>query len=70
LDKVVVVAQILPSHDTTATGEEWNAWLASDHPLLQVLGAQVYAPVIQQLLGAAPNMDVAQLNMVRNITKI
>lgn len=34
---------------------------------IQVLGAQVNAPAIQQLLKTAPNVDVAQLNVVRDI---
>ncbi|KAJ5168605.1 Zinc finger PHD-type [Penicillium canariense] len=34
---------------------------------VQVLGAQVNAPAIQQLLKTAPNVDVAQLNVVRDI---
>jgi hypothetical protein len=32
-----------------------------------VLGASVNAPAIQQLLKTAPNVDVAQLNVVRDI---
>ncbi|KAJ5596299.1 hypothetical protein VI817_004409 [Penicillium citrinum] len=34
---------------------------------IQVLGPQVNEPAIQQLLKTAPNVDVAQLNIVRNI---
>lgn len=34
---------------------------------IQVLGTQVNAPAIQQLLKTAPNVDVAQLNVVRDI---
>lgn len=34
---------------------------------VQVLGPQVNAPAIQQLLKTAPNVDVAQLNVVRDI---
>ncbi|KAF7716057.1 Uncharacterized protein PECH_008701 [Penicillium ucsense] len=34
---------------------------------IQVLGAQVNSPAIQQLLKTAPNVDVAQLNVVRDI---
>jgi hypothetical protein len=34
---------------------------------VQVLGTQVNAPAIQQLLKTAPNVDVAQLNVVRDI---
>jgi hypothetical protein len=34
---------------------------------IQVLGASVNAPAIQQLLKTAPNVDVAQLNVVRDI---
>ena len=33
----------------------------------QVLGTQVNAPAIQQLLNTAPNVDMAQLNVVRDI---
>ncbi|KAJ5594976.1 Zinc finger PHD-type [Penicillium hispanicum] len=34
---------------------------------VQVLGTQVNAPAIQQLLTTAPNVDMAQLNVVRDI---
>ena len=34
---------------------------------IQVLGAQVSSPAIQQLLKTAPNVDVTQLNVVRDI---
>ncbi|OQD73840.1 hypothetical protein PENDEC_c013G05980 [Penicillium decumbens] len=34
---------------------------------VQMLGSQVSAPAIQQLLKTAPNVDVAQLNVVRDI---
>jgi hypothetical protein len=34
---------------------------------VQVLGPQVSAPAIQQLLKTAPNVDMAQLNVVRDI---
>lgn len=34
---------------------------------VQVLGPQVEAPAIQQLLKTAPNVDMAQLNVVRDI---
>ncbi|KAJ5090057.1 hypothetical protein N7532_008741 [Penicillium argentinense] len=34
---------------------------------IQVLGAQVNEPAIQQLLKTAPNVEVAQLNVVRDI---
>ncbi|KAJ5826111.1 hypothetical protein N7474_003249 [Penicillium riverlandense] len=34
---------------------------------MQVLGAQVSAPAIQKLLQTAPNVDMAQLNVVRDI---
>jgi hypothetical protein len=34
---------------------------------VQVLGSQVEAPAIQQLLKTAPNVDMAQLNVVRDI---
>jgi hypothetical protein len=34
---------------------------------VQVLGSQVSAPAIQQLLKTAPNVDMAQLNVVRDI---
>lgn len=34
---------------------------------VQVLGPQVNAPAIQQLLETAPNVDMAQLNLVRDI---
>jgi hypothetical protein len=34
---------------------------------VQVLGPQVEAPAIQQLLKTAPNVEIAQLNVVRDI---
>ncbi|KAJ5105741.1 Zinc finger PHD-type [Penicillium alfredii] len=50
--------QFPPQQQSTATGVA---------AAVQVLGPQVNAPAIQQLLKTAPNVDMAQLNVVRDI---
>ncbi|KAJ5773103.1 Zinc finger PHD-type [Penicillium paradoxum] len=51
-------SQPIPQHQPALTGLP---------AALQVLGAQVDAPAIQQLLKTAPNVDMAQLSVVRDI---
>ena len=51
-------AQATPQHQPALTGLP---------AAVQVLGPQVDAPAIQQLLKTAPNVDMAQLSVVRDI---
>ncbi|KAJ6128731.1 hypothetical protein N7471_009948 [Penicillium samsonianum] len=51
-------AQVTPQHQPALTGLP---------AAVQVLGPQVDAPAIQQLLKTAPNVDIAQLSVVRDI---
>ncbi|OQE46717.1 hypothetical protein PENCOP_c001G06530 [Penicillium coprophilum] len=50
--------QVTPQHQPALTGLP---------AAVQVLGSQVDAPAIQQLLKTAPNVDMAQLSVVRDI---
>jgi hypothetical protein len=50
--------QVTPQHQPALTGLP---------AAVQVLGPQVDAPAIQQLLKTAPNVDMAQLSVVRDI---
>ena len=50
--------QLTPQHQPALTGLP---------AAVQVLGSQVDAPAIQQLLKTAPNVDMAQLSVVRDI---